>query len=288
MPLISTFYDHILDISTQLSVSVAEALQEARSLGISQLEVSFHNGDGHTQALSRELSAAGMGISAIPAYFSFGRGADVSAQAQPVFQLAKELGADRLLVIPGFVQGRAKEAAAQAEAMLEDVALLGELADKASIRLTMEDYDNASAPYSTSAGMLRFLHACPQLSACFDTGNFRFMAEDTLSAYGALRGRIGHVHLKDRASAPDYGDDGLTATDGAVLYPCPVGAGGMPIAQVLDMLRADGYQGTYTIEHYGARDMLSCLKASVAWLAPRLGLGEQRLAGAERPGVSST
>ena len=82
MPLISTFYDHILDISTQRSVSVAEALQEARSLGISQLEVSFHNGDGHTQALSQELSAAGMGISAIPAYFSFGRGADVSAQAQ--------------------------------------------------------------------------------------------------------------------------------------------------------------------------------------------------------------
>lgn len=272
MPAISTFYDHILDISTQLSVSTAEALQEARSLGVSQLEVSFHNGDGHAQALSRELSAAGMGVSAIPSYFSFGRDPDVPAQAQPAFRLAKELGADRLLVIPGFVQGGPKEAAVQTEAMTAAVARLGEMADKEGIRLTMEDYDNASAPFSTSAGMLRFLAACPQLTACFDTGNFRFMGEDTLSAYKALGGKIGHVHLKDRAYSPAWGDEGVQAADGVSLYPSPVGAGEMPIARVLDLLQADGYEGSYTIEHYGARDMLGCLKASAAWLRPRLGL----------------
>lgn len=272
MPVIATFYDHILDISAQQSISTAEALQEARSLGISQLEVSFHNGDGHAQALARELSAAGMGVSAIPAYFSFGRDADVAAQAQPAFRLAKELGADRLLVIPGFVQGGPKEVEYQTQAMVTAVARLGELADQEGLRLTMEDYDNASAPFSTSAGMLRFLSACPTLTACFDTGNFRFMAEDTLSAYEALGGRIGHVHLKDRAYSPTYGDDGLTAADGVALYPCPVGQGEMPIAQVLERLKADGYSDTYTIEHYGARDMLACLKASAAWLRPRLGL----------------
>lgn len=272
MPILATFYDHILDISSQLSISTAEALQEARSLGISQLEVSFHNGDGHAQALSRELSAAGMGISAVPAYFSFGRDPDVAAQALPAFQLAKDLGADRLLVIPGFVQGSPKEAAAQTDAMIAAVARLGELAEKEGIRLTMEDYDNASAPFSTSAGMLRFLAACPQLTACFDTGNFRFMAEDVLCAYEALRKKIGHVHLKDRAYSPAYGEDGPQAADGVSLYPSPLGAGDLPVAQVLERLKADGYRGAYTIEHYGARDMLACLRASVAWLKPRLGM----------------
>lgn len=271
MATIATFYDHILDIAKQEGISEEEALWEAKALGIGQLEVSLENARGRGKELGARLARAGLGISSAPSFFDFGReDGDAGAQVRAALDLARELGADRLLVIPGFTQGSPAQAQAQTQRMLAGAALLGELADKAGVSLVMEDFDNAAAPYSTSAGMLRFMEACPGLRACFDTGNFRYMAEDTLSAYRALRGRIAHVHLKDRAYSPAYGVQGPTAVDGQPLYPCPVGWGEMPIGQVMACLREDGYDGAYTIEHYGADHMLACLKQSAAWVAQRL------------------
>ena len=67
--------------------------------------------------------------------------------------------------------------------------------------------------------------------------------EDCLEAIRLLRGRISHVHLKDRVSKSDMS--------------CPaIGAGCIPEAEVIRILRDSGYSGWLTVEHFGARDML--------------------------------
>lgn len=271
MAVFATFFDHILDMARQRGITVDQALRETRALGVTQVEVSAATAREHMDALTAGLAGLGMTISSIPVFFDFGRNTDIEGQAAPVFELAKELGADRLLVIPGFTQGSPEEVELQTRTMIEGTARLGELAQSAGLGLIMEDFDGAAAPFATSAGMLRFLEACPQMDACFDTGNFRFMAEDELSAYEALRGKITHVHLKDRLFTPVHGDNGPQAVDGVTLYPCPVGQGEIQISRILDLLEEDGYTGVYTIEHYDARDMLDCLSQSVAWLRERLG-----------------
>lgn len=270
MAKLATFYDHILEMAKQRDMSEQEAMQEAKKLGVQQLEVSVNNGKGHEKELGRLLAAVGLGISSIPSFFDFGRDPDVECQAEPALALAKELGASRLLVIPGFTQGSPEEVEVQTETMVAGTVRLGELAAKADISLTMEDFDNAAAPFSTSHGMLRFINACPGLTACFDTGNFRFMAEDELEAYERLWGHIGHVHLKDRAFAPAYGKTGPVSVDGKTLYPCATGYGEIKIDEVIARLKADGYDGTYTIEHYDAGDMLDCLKKSAEWVLARI------------------
>lgn len=270
MAVIATFYDHVLDIARQENISTAEALSETRAVGVRLLETSFSNVKDRVAQVGRELSAAGLGISAMPAFFDFGSDLDFDSQAAPVVAAAKELGVPKLLVIPGFWQGEEAGHEAQTRHMVDGVNRLGELAAKAGLDMTMEDFDGITAPFSTSGGMLRFMDSCPGLSACFDTGNFRFMAEDELSAYEALRGRIGHVHLKDRGLTAEYGRDVLHAVDGVDLYPSPVGAGIIQIARVLELLRADGYDGVYTVEHYGADPMLRCLQKSVEWVRARV------------------
>lgn len=270
MATIATFYDHVMDIASQQGLSGPQALERARELGVELLEVSVNNAKERPEELAQELAGAGLGISSMPSYFDFGRNRDVEGQIDPVLDLAQRLGARLLLVIPGFTEGPPQEAEDQAARMAEAVARLGERAEKAGLQLTMEDFDNRAAPFSTSRGMLRFLEACPQLTACFDTGNFRFMAEDELSAYQALRGKIGHVHLKDRAFAPVYGSQGPAALDGQVLYPCPVGYGEIRMEELVAGLKADGYEGVYTIEHYGAADMLDCLEKSIQWTRERI------------------
>lgn len=274
MSTIATFYDHILDISRQERVSLTEALREARSLGVEQLEISQDKLIGREDEVGRELAYAGLGISAIPAYFHFGRDTDVEKQSLPTLEAAQFLGAKKLLVIPGFFDPEdgpeAREA--QIENMINCINRLADLAAGYGASLVMEDYDNALAPFSTAAGVRRFLDGCPGLSCCFDTGNFRFSGEDAEQAYDLLRDRIGHVHLKDRAYSSKEGVTPLMAADGQALYPAPVGGGDLPIAELLSRLRRDGYDGPFTVEHYGAPAMLDCLKQSVQWVKEQLNL----------------
>lgn len=272
MAKICTFYDHVLDISKQENISLAEALQEVKSLGVELLEVSQNNLLGKEDEVGNALSGAGLGISSIPAYFNFGVDTDVEGQSAPTLDAARRLGVKRLLVIPGFF--RQEDTAAQRETqiqnMIDCIDRLAELADKDGISLMMEDYDNALAPFSTIEGVHRFVTCCSGLTCCFDTGNFRFSAEDELTAYETLKDSITHVHLKDRAFRSAGSERSLTALDGQELYPAPVGAGGLRLGEIIKRLKEDGYQGDFSIEHYGAEDMLSFMKQSVNWVKEHL------------------
>lgn len=265
---LATFYDHIKDIADKERLPMAEAMARAKSLGIGALEVSQNSLLGREDQLGHELAYAGLEISSIPSYFDFGRDTDVDRQSLPTLEAARYLGAARLLIIPGFFQegDDGKERERQIQSITDCINRLADKACSYGVSLVMEDYDSFLAPFSTTAGVRSFLDRCPGLSCCFDTGNFRFSSEDELEAYRVLRGRIGHVHLKDRAFSPEWGTHAVQAADGQALYPAPVGWGEIQIAAILSALEKDRYTGWCTIEHYGAADMWAALEASAGWL----------------------
>ena len=268
MAKIATFYDHIRDMARQEHLFMVDALQRARELSVEAVEASANNVVGREDEIGQELAMADLEISTIPSYFDFGRDTDVKRQALPLLEAAQYLGAPKLLVIPGFFgEGDSpQERENQTQRMLDCVCQLADLALDYGVSLTMEDYDDALSPIATAAGVRRFLNACPQLSSTFDTGNFLFAGEQVLDAYHLLRDRVDHVHLKDRATAPDYGPLVKTALDGSPLYPAPVGSGILPLEEIVAQLKADGYDGVYTLEFYGASSALECLWHSVEWL----------------------
>lgn len=270
MARIATFYDHIREISRQEDISLTEAMREAKSLGIELLEVSQNNLVGREDEVGRELAYAGLGVSSVPAYFQFGRDLDVDRQSEPVLEAAQYLGAHTMLVIPGFFgpEDSKEDRERQVENIVGCLNRLGEKAAGYGVSLVMEDFDNALSPCSSIRGLRQFLDRCPRLSCNFDTGNFRFAAEDELAAYEALKDRISHVHLKDRA----YSGEGraVAAVDGQMLYPCPVGSGEIQMEELVSRLKRDGYDGVYAIEHYGAPAMLEYLKRSAGWVKAQM------------------
>lgn len=255
---LATFYDHVKDVAHQERIGLTEALQRVKALGIDYVEVMQNNVIGREDEIGHELSFCELGISSIPAYFDFGPGADVKSQALPTLEAARYLGAKKMMVIPK--ERRSPEAIARC------VNELAELSAGYGVSLVMEEYDDTSFPICRTEDVLYYLDACPALSCCFDTGNFRFMGEDELDAYEQLKGRIAHVHLKDRAFTPQWGSYGTTAVDGQNLYPAPVGSGEIQIKELLSRLGKDGYDGLYTIEHFGVQDMYGALRQSVEWL----------------------
>lgn len=273
MARIATFYDHILDIARQENIFPVEAMKLARQMGVELLEASANNVLGREDEVGQELAMADLGLSAIPAYFDFGRDQDVERQAAPILEAAQYLGAPKLLVIPGFwgQEDSPQQREEAAQRMVQCVARLGELALGYGVSLVMEEYDNELSPIATAQGVRRFVDGCPGLACAFDTGNFRFAAQDLGEAYQLLGDSIGHVHLKDRSYTQRNGEGAKTALDGVDLYPAPVGGGDLPLEEVMALLKRDGYDGVYTIEHYGANRCLEYLEQSVAWVKARLG-----------------
>ena len=174
------------------------------------LEISQNNLIGREDEVGQELASYDMGISSIPSYFNFGRDRDVKRQALPTLEAAQYLGAKRLLVIPGFLDlsDSPEERESQTQAMVEGVAPAGGAGGSLRGALAMEEYDDPKAPFCNTTGVERFLEACPELGCCFDSGNFLPAGEDVLQALDRLQGRVTHVHLKDRAFAPTFAQNG--------------------------------------------------------------------------------
>lgn len=267
---IATFYDHILDIARQEDIKLSEALKLAKEAGIDCLEVSTGNVEtAGAQEIKAQLDAAGITVSSLCAYFQFDRHDDLQAADLQQLVNAQKLGTEKMLVIPGFWS--AGDTDAEKERKTESIkTALNRLADKAKdygITLMMEDFDSADSPYATIDGLKGFLEDVPELYCGFDTGNFLFSGEDAVKAYEVMKDKTIHVHLKDRAlaSLPGSGKP-VEAVDGRLLYTCPVGGGSIQMQEIINRLKADGYDGVLTMEHYGSEAQLSFLRQSVKWL----------------------
>lgn len=266
---ISTFYDHIRAVSEQEGVTVAEAMQRVRALGVTALEVSGFNLKDRVREVAEELAAGGLAVASVPVFMDLGRNDDVRGQCEPYFEATRELGADRVLVIPGFFSPEDDESERErvTERMKDGVNRVSEIAKEYGISLIMEDFDNLLSPINSADGLRAFLDACPSLGCCFDTGNFRITGGDELAAYDLLRDRVRYVHLKDRKFAHGIDSKHIpTCTDGTQLLPCAVGSGDIRMSELAGRLKADGYEGGVAIEFYGASPMLDTIARSAEWV----------------------
>ena len=259
---LAVFYDHVLRAAEQMGVSIEQALQTVRGMGYTMLEADLDHFDADP-ALMEKLRAAGFGIANICCFLHFERD-DEYARGQRLIDTALRGGAERIMPIPGLFS--AENDAAELDRMTASMASLVERAQKAGLDITIEDYDNARSPIHSTRGMLHFLSDQPALGVSFDTGNFRFAAEDVLDAFEKLKDRIRHVHVKDRALKNMAGESNKLALDGTKLYPCAVGEGVLPLETVFNRLKGLQYNRVLTVEHFDGDDQMRLMAQSAAYM----------------------
>jgi len=259
---LSVFYDHILNAAKQQNTPVSDVLARARRMGYSMVELDYVNLNDDVFAL---LQAADMGIASLYGFFRF------DTQPQPdqicaIIDTALRYGVRRIMPIPGFYSGNETARGNEFARMLDGMKELTSRAHQAGLTVTIEDFDSIGSPIRDSAGMNEFIRRLPHLYATFDTGNFSLSGEDTRSAFEALKDRIAHVHLKDRSLSSEFGTHRLTAMDGTIMYPCPVGSGFIPMEEIFAALREISYDGVLSVEHFGADDQLLCMEKSAEYV----------------------
>lgn len=242
---ISVFYNHILTASAQTGLTVEQVLSRVRGFGIEAVELDLDEVKPSRAELKKQLQDADIAVSSMYAFFDFGN----VPKAEPGFcfiDTAEELGAAKVLVIPGFID-ETKEPREREIALNRMVGVLRDMCDYAEQKnmiVTMEDFDDAHAPFSSSDELLWFMEQVPKLRCTFDTGNFIYSGENELEAFEKLKDKIVHVHCKDRSLDAQNGGTPKVSTNGTKLFPSPVGYGCISMEEIINRLFASGYNDT--------------------------------------------
>ena len=241
---ISIFFDHVTDIARQEKITITEAAQRVRQLGVEGIDVRV----SMPESQLRMLDSLGFKHACAIADINFVRGEQPEAVRQAI-RFMHRYQYSRLLVIPGLLPENASPELA--DQVCERVAAFVKEASKEGIDVMVEDYDNPRSPCYNTLTLDHLFAASPQLNHVFDTGNFLFCGEEVMTAMRHFRERIHHVHLKDRKAKRDYAS-------------LPVGTGIVPLQNVVCELLQSGYDGWFTVEHFGAPSMLEYTTQSVA------------------------
>lgn len=265
---ISVFYQHICEAAEQTGRALEDILSEVRGYGIEYVEADLDDmlrDDGYIA----RLNGADLQISSVYAFYDLVHNIDRERMSVHI-KNAAEAGCGRIMIIPGFYTDEDKSLREkEREIMLSGMRELCALAEEKCIVPVIEDFDSETSPIADAEGMLWYLERIPSLRVAFDTGNFMYSAKSELEAFGMLRDKIVHVHCKDR-SLDEKQNCGFTkAVDGRLLYPAAVGSGCVKMADIVDTLESSGFEGIYTIEHFGAENQMEYIRSSADWLKGR-------------------
>lgn len=255
---ISVFAVHINTIAQQENISFTEAAIKLREMGYAGADVYPYQenvipildslGFGHSCAIVHINYLGAEHVDTIDTnsargFFRAGWG-DLEEAG---ISFVKRHSYPHLMLVPNTLPQNATPE--DAETIRQHVADFAARCQAEGIDLVVESFDNkASLCYGTER-LQDLLSRSKSLGVAFDIGNFTFAGEDPVEAFETLKGRVRHVHVKDRASLDD-------------MTPVPAGTGCSKIETVLQKMEDRGYDGWYTIEIFGSKQMLKDLETA--------------------------
>lgn len=266
---ITVFLEHIFEGSEQLNIPAEEMLLMAKAAGIDGLDCDLWRLED--KAVKAMFDRCKMSVTTSYCHYDLGHEPRQKAldRARHQLELTAYYGADKILCLPGAVNA-GENADEIRKVMAQRLNELCEIAAEYGITVTLEDFDSSDSPCSTTAGLVYFMQNVPQLRFTFDTGNFAYCMESAQDAYARLKQYVVHVHLKERTRDRSHANKDFSNAkadlSGEMMFPAPVGSGYIGIKGLVRQLLADGYGGSFSIEHFGAVNQLEYMKQSAAFI----------------------
>lgn len=241
---ISIFVNHIEDIAAQRGISFSDAAKAVKELGYNGVDV-WVSLDDQRQAI---LDSLGFGHASAIADINFCQGRKPD-ECRRALDFVHRHGYTHVMLIPGLFPENADPSLV--DSVCTRISDFVALANKEGVDVLVEDFDNPRSPCYNTAALSRLFSAVPNLCHAYDTGNYLFAGEDVMPPLRKFRNRIRHVHLKDRKMKHNGESPAL-------------GTGIMPLNDVVAELLKTGYDGWFTVEHFGAKDMMGYATTSIA------------------------
>lgn len=170
--------------------------------------------------------------------------------------IAAGLGAELFMIVPYSmfidpIKAKRMGCSRVLERMVQGFRLAVEKGEAYGLRVCFETTPDERIRLSGTEDCRYVLDRVPGLGLAFDTANMLPHGDDPLESYEALKDRIVHVHLKDVALVNDKPSlfEPEVAADGRLMRGTVFGQGVIPVKEIYDRMRADGYTGTFAIEY---------------------------------------
>ncbi|MBE6731960.1 MAG: sugar phosphate isomerase/epimerase [Ruminococcaceae bacterium] len=262
----STFFAHMGDLAKEKNISLKEAAAILKEMGFKGYDCEYTYLKKNFDTVKNILDEFGFEISAIPCYFWFEKGVKEDF-IDEVLECSEKIGCKTILAIPGEFEPEDPKKEEYLNLMCEGLNLLSKNAKKYGITITLEAYDFINSPCATPEGLTYFFEKCPDLFFTMDTGNFMYVDVDTIESVKLFKDKIRHVHLKDRSLTQNYSDEPVKLSiKGNKLYPSPVGAGVIPMKELVNLAKEVNYNGYYTAENSCPIHMEEFLTKSIKWM----------------------
>lgn len=100
---ISVFYDHIAEAAAQSGLPIGKVLEKCGEYGISAVEIQYTRLKENRKTICKALDKAGVSISSVYDFFDLGNDKPDKEieRAYNMLKVASELGAGKVLVVPG-------------------------------------------------------------------------------------------------------------------------------------------------------------------------------------------
>ncbi len=268
---IAVFFENIYDGAKAAGQEMEAVLTRLRDAGMEMLYISADSWRRDRAALRPLMENLGLKTEGMHAFCDFARDPDSEAYREMI-DLAAESGANNFLIVPGFLS--TGSSIRDLENIAQGVRRAAAYGKSVGMPVLMEDFDGLTAPYNCMAGLQYFMDAVPELGCAFDTGNFIMFHEDVLTAFELFAGRIRTVHLKDRTKERRHEKDTpLLCADQTCAYACAPGSGDIPMEEILNRLKARGYEGNVIVELYccDPNAVLNDIVWSLGWLRGKVG-----------------
>ncbi|MHA6484904.1 sugar phosphate isomerase/epimerase family protein [Paenibacillus sp. strain BS8-2] len=254
-------------LSDEVSEHYEQALDWAAEQGLTHIEARVVNGknvaslsdeqaiEARQQAEDRGLFISAVASPLFKCALDLSRtvaGGDTFGQAEEsveehfvklerVIEIAKLMGTTNIRI---FSFWRELDPALHTEEIVSHLKQAAYIAELAGVRLLLENEPSCNGGFADEvAAIVSKVHS-PALKALWDPGNEAYGGREAFPAgYEAIKGGLGHVHLKDAY----IGADGHSRC-------VPLGSGSVPVIEQLEALLKDGYDGLFTIEtHFAPR-----------------------------------
>lgn len=271
---IAAFLENIAVGAAAEGIPIKEALERMMDAGMEKLYLmpqSIERCGG--EEFIATLEELHLPVEGMHCFFDFGHHPEDESY-RDFIDTAARLGAGNVLIVPGFIP---KENEDQRDEMLENMknVLIKAVAygKEKGVAVSMEDFDGLMAPFCTVDGLDWFMQNVDGLQCSFDTGNFVMYHEDEVEAFRRFRDKICTMHVKDRGTVKLHENDRQTVcADGAEFYPIAVGSGVIKVAEIIGLLKEQGYEGGLIAEIFNCDGayMLDSIAQSIKWIKSQI------------------
>lgn len=259
---ISLFLSQIKSICNQKNIELEEALKTVAEAGVKGIDISLYSVPFIVENKAL-LEENGIEINSVIAEYDFIHAYDRSL-VDKIIEGCKAVGANNVHLVPG--KWKADDNKDECvKALVKPLTEAVKLAKDNGIAIGIEDY-NPHFSVGKSEHLLYLAENVPDLHIIFDTGNFCYLEEEVFEVYKKLKPYIKkNIHLKDR-SFNGRADEKPELINGKEVYIVVPGTGDMPIKEILDDLKASGFEGGITAELFGSTDSMTDILASVEFM----------------------